>query len=592
MSTVSVEIKGKDNLSPAVHKARSSMDSLKGSAHSLIDAFNPMMIAGAGVALAITKISSTVTKLVTEFGESERMAVQLQTALGGSAGAFDRMSAMIGQMATKTMGSKDELEALVGQMASLGKSESEIEKITDATIALSNVTGQSLDAAFKAINGTYVGTTKELKKLVPEIGDLTKEQLAAGGAVDILNRKLGEISDAMAGGISQRIKNLSDGFGDLRENIGERMLTAFSPMLTFIDSVIGKWNEAFDAQKRYRDALNADDPILAAAIKRLNDIKKQIGKEEQRLSSARADASGIMSTDTGALASLQYQQLSAQKAYDDLMASRRQQSPALAGAPPQSAGTTAAAGSPEEPAHVIIDKMDMIPMGIVNPSQSQENGGSDIMGDMNPLSLLGDLFMNIAGPLQSVMTLMDPMGEILKGIMDVVGPLIDTLLTPLIGILRIVGQTIGKLLVPVLELLGPIITAIAKLFVFMYNNVVRPIYNTMMTVFNLIYNGFAAFVNGILWLIDQIPFVDVGRVAYRNLDAGHLDEITLEDVSKAGEKSAGTGTSGSSASYAAARDITVNVSVTTSALVGEGGIQQFALIIGRELKSAGVLGVA
>jgi hypothetical protein len=111
-------------------------------------------------------------------------------------------------------------------------------------------------------------------------------------------------------------------------------------------------------------------------------------------------------------------------------------------------------------------------------------------------------------------------------------------------------------------------------------------------VFNLIYNGFAAFVNGILWLIDQIPFVNVGRVAYRDLDAGHLDEITLEDVSKAGQTSAGTGTSGSSASYAVARDITVNVSITTSALVGGDGIQQFALIIGRELRSAGVLGVA
>ena len=52
------------------------------------------------------------------------------------------------------------------------------------------------------------------------------------------------------------------------------------------------------------------------------------------------------------------------------------------------------------------------------------------------------------------------------------------------------------------------------------------------------------------------------------------------------------GTTGASASYTTPRDIVVNVDVTTAALVGEDGIRQFALIIGRELKSAGVLGVA
>lgn len=212
---------------------------------------------------------------------------------------------------------------------------------------------------------------------------------------------------------------------------------------------------------------------------------------------------------------------------------------------------------------------------------------------------IGDIFKGLAGglgplvsSLSSVMMIMYPIGTILKGVMDVLGPLIDSLLTPLIGILTIVGQTIGKILAPALELLKPIIDAIAKLFVFLYNYVVRPVYNTLMTVFNGIYNAFAAFVNGILSLVDKIPFVNVGRVDYREYDYGHLDKITLEGVNDAGE-SAITSTetsSGGGANYTAGRTINQTVNIYTDVIAGEGGIRDLAIMIRDEIYSAEALG--
>lgn len=212
---------------------------------------------------------------------------------------------------------------------------------------------------------------------------------------------------------------------------------------------------------------------------------------------------------------------------------------------------------------------------------------------------IGDVFVNLAGglgplvsSLSSVMMIMDPIGTILQGVMDVLGPLIDSLLQPLIGILTIVGQTIGKILAPALELLKPIIDAVAKLFVFLYNYVVRPVYNTIMTVFNGIYNAFAAFVNGILALVDAIPFVNVGRVEYRDTDYGHLDKITLEGVNDAGE-SAVTSTetsSGGGANYTAGRTINQTVNIYTDVIAGEGGIRDLAIMIRDEIYSAEALG--
>ena len=120
------------------------------------------------------------------------------------------------------------------------------------------------------------------------------------------------------------------------------------------------------------------------------------------------------------------------------------------------------------------------------------------------------------------------------------------------------------------------------MFVWLYNNVIVPIYNGIMTVFNMIYNGFAAFINGILWLVDQIPFVDVGRVAYRDLDAGHLTEIDLADLSEAGDSVSSTSSSASSAQYTQGRTITMNF-YQNAVTVGDGGIRQLAILLRNEL---------
>ena len=84
--------------------------------------------------------------------------------------------------------------------------------------------------------------------------------------------------------------------------------------------------------------------------------------------------------------------------------------------------------------------------------------------------------------------------------------------------------------------------------------------------------------------------VNLSSAQYRAIDQGHLSEISVGSLSSAGATSATT--TGANASYSQARDVTVNVSVTTSALVGDDGIRQFSLMIWREIQSAGVLGAA
>jgi len=139
---------------------------------------------------------------------------------------------------------------------------------------------------------------------------------------------------------------------------------------------------------------------------------------------------------------------------------------------------------------------------------------------------MGGLVSSISA-LANVQKILNPLQTIINAIMDVLGPVINELLAPLVGILEIVGKTIGAVLAPALQILQPVIEVISAMFIFLYNKVIRPVANFMIIAFNKIHNGFACFINGILDMIDSIPFVDLSfRVGTVAEDAGTLAEIT------------------------------------------------------------------
>jgi len=76
-----------------------------------------------------------------------------------------------------------------------------------------------------------------------------------------------------------------------------------------------------------------------------------------------------------------------------------------------------------------------------------------------------------------------------------------------------------------------IYNVIATIFGFLYNKIVVPVFNLIIGVFNTIYNAFANFINGILDLVDQIPFVDVGRVATKGATEGYISEVAINQKS-------------------------------------------------------------
>ena len=271
------------------------------------------------IAMGLKKLGEAAFDCFKEFAEGERRLTQLKLALDGNEASFTKATSLIDDMRKMSLASKDDIEGLVAELAALGKSDAEIEAITTAAVNLSNVTGKDLNSSFTLINATYAGTTGRLTQLLPEIGNLTKEELAAGDATKLINEKFTQLSTDLANGdISQKIKNISDEWGDFRENLGRAAAPVFNPIIEGINRIVSSWNNAMQAADGYRRIqgattigarLSAMQDIVSARMPRIDFLNDWLARYEQSVGGNKT----MMMRDQGYVAKLaEYTDLTAE----------------------------------------------------------------------------------------------------------------------------------------------------------------------------------------------------------------------------------------------------------------------------------------
>lgn len=253
MADTNVKIKATDQTAGGITSAINNLKRLDSNVSKTVKTFTSL-----GNLAVFTAISAGVKKAVdigiqfaNEYGDVQRVMTQLNVSLGGNAERFKKNADLIEELAAKTVESKSSVQQLVAELASLGKSDSEIERVSEAAIALSNVTGKSIKEAFTQLNSTISGSTEELGKLIPEIRQLTKEELKSGDAIDLVFRKFGGISDGMSGGWKQAMTNYQNSVGNLHEAFGKIIALNFQPMLTGLQKIIDKWVTATEKRAAY-----------------------------------------------------------------------------------------------------------------------------------------------------------------------------------------------------------------------------------------------------------------------------------------------------------------------------------------------------
>lgn len=139
---------------------------------------------------------------------------------------------------------------IMAMLASTGRTEEQIRDIMSAAIDMSAITGNSLQNTAMQLNKTYSGLAGELGEANGAIKALTKEELENGKAIEIVASQYKGAAAATADTTVQ----LSNAWGDFKENIGKGWNTVTQPVKDFFLKVLNDINEATSKTNALKDA--------------------------------------------------------------------------------------------------------------------------------------------------------------------------------------------------------------------------------------------------------------------------------------------------------------------------------------------------
>lgn len=183
----------------------------------------------------------------------------------------------------------EQLLPMMAQLAAAGRNQNEIQNIMKAAVDISASGMMSLESAVKSLSGSYAGQIGQLGKLLPQLKNLTTEELENGKAVEIA----GKAYEGIAQSTANSSKQLQNSIGDLKEQLGYGWETAFSPMRKGLKDIIDRWTEALKKANDAKKAMTNLDTVVTSGGSAGNvkdakgtqkDINDRLQKEYRELS--------------------------------------------------------------------------------------------------------------------------------------------------------------------------------------------------------------------------------------------------------------------------------------------------------------------
>lgn len=196
------------------------------------------MVVGIGAAIAAFKgLTNAITATITAYGEQAEAETRLLTATQGNVEMQQSLIETAQELQQISTFGDEEIIAQQAYLASLGMTEEQINEVIKASMDLAVGTGQTLEFGVKNLAKTFGGLTGELGESLPMLKELTKEQLIAGEAVDVVAEAFrGQAQAVSETGIGP-LKKLNNVWGDLKEQGGEVLMKFLTP---FINKMV-KW---------------------------------------------------------------------------------------------------------------------------------------------------------------------------------------------------------------------------------------------------------------------------------------------------------------------------------------------------------------
>ena len=218
MASVSYKISGKYD-GNAVKQAQSGLLSLGNVAGNLKNIF-----AGLGAVFAVGKIIGFTKDCTDAFMAQEEALNRLSQAANNNSkiteAGLKRIIDYTGKLQGKSIYGDETLQGHAAYLTAMGLEEKQIKNVLNAAVELSSAGVGDLDSNVKNLSKTLSGQKGKLADLIPEMRNLTKEQLENGEAIDIVSRKYAGFAENLS---QNTLKGVSTQFGNLVGDIKEKL---------------------------------------------------------------------------------------------------------------------------------------------------------------------------------------------------------------------------------------------------------------------------------------------------------------------------------------------------------------------------------
>ena len=247
---------------------------------------NGTTIAGIAAAAAIKKTVAALNDCEAAYKVQLKAEIALQTAAKNNPYLNDESVYNLRNFASElqsmsNIGDEQSLQVMA-QLAAMGRTEEQIQAIMKAAADMSAVTGNSIQNIAVQLNKTYSGLAGELGEANSAIRGLSKEELEAGKAIDIIAQQYNGQAAAMADNTVQ----LANAWGDFKENIGRGWNKVTQPVKQFFLDILNDINESTAKTNDLKDASgkrNAGTATSADTKIILDDAQQQLDSTKKAI---------------------------------------------------------------------------------------------------------------------------------------------------------------------------------------------------------------------------------------------------------------------------------------------------------------------
>lgn len=270
-ASISYKISGKAD-TKALEKTQSGIQKIGNSVKKLNAMFGGMIIAK-----VIQGINAVVNGSTESFMAQNKAATLANKAFQNNTQltqkSIQNIKKAMNSFSLNNLIDGDTLNNAASLATQMGLNEEQIIKVMDAATEMASAGIMPLDQAVKKLSETYTGNLGELKKLNPELANLTAEQLKAGKAVEEMKSKYSGFRETLAGTFEGRNSQIKNQFSDLQSSIG-----GVIQALKFVGQgkILPKLQEITSFIEEYRNQiinffLNLPD-IALTSVKSIKDI--------------------------------------------------------------------------------------------------------------------------------------------------------------------------------------------------------------------------------------------------------------------------------------------------------------------------------